>query len=64
MLGFGPLEVLMADPDVSDIMVNTHKQVYIEKQGKILLSDITFTSEKHLLNTIQKIVTLAGGRIR
>jgi pilus assembly protein CpaF len=63
MLGFGPIEVLMADADVSDIMINGHKQVYIEKHGKILLSDITFTSEKHLLNTIQKIVTLAGRRI-
>jgi len=63
VLGFGPLEVLMADPEVSDIMVNTHKQVYIEKKGKILLSDITFSNERHLLNTIQKIVSLVGRRI-
>jgi pilus assembly protein CpaF len=63
VLGFGPLEVLMADPGVSDIMINTHKQVYIEKNGKILLSDITFASEAHLLNTIQKIVSLVGRRI-
>lgn len=63
ILGFGPLEVLMADPDVSDIMINTHKQVYIEKQGKILLSDVSFTSERHLLNTVQKIVSLVGRRI-
>src|SRR5262249_44013700 len=40
VLGLGPLELLMSDPDVSDIMINTHKQVYIEKAGKILLSDI------------------------
>ena len=63
VLGLGPLELLMADPDVADIMVNTHKQVYIEKSGKILLSDITFTSEKHLLTTIQKIVTPVGRRV-
>jgi pilus assembly protein CpaF len=63
VLGFGPLEVLMSDPDVSDIMINTYKQVYIEKQGKILLSDITFTSERHLLNTVQKIVSLVGRRV-
>ncbi len=63
VLGFGPLEVLMADPEVSDIMINTFKQVYIEKRGKILLSDITFTSERHLLNTIQKIVSLVGRRV-
>lgn len=63
ILGLGPLEVLMADPHVSDIMINTHKQVYIEKDGKILLSDIMFTSEKHLLATIQKIVTAVGRRV-
>ena len=63
ILGLGPLELLMNDPDVSDIMINTHKQVYIEKRGKILLSDITFTSERHLLNTIQKIVAPVGRRV-
>lgn len=63
VLGLGPLELLMADTDVADIMVNTHKQVFIEKSGKILLTDITFTSEKHLLTTIQKIVTPVGRRV-
>ncbi len=63
VLGLGPLEILMHDPEVADIMVNTHKQVFIEKAGKILLSDITFTSEKHLLATIQKIVTPVGRRV-
>jgi len=63
ILGLGPLEVLMADQEVADIMVNTHRQVYIEKAGKLLLSDIVFTSEKHLLATIQKIVTAVGRRI-
>lgn len=63
ILGFGPLEVLIADPDVSDIMVNGPKQIYIEKAGKVLLTDVTFTSEKHLLNTIQKIVSLVGRRV-
>lgn len=63
ILGLGPLELLLHDPDVSDIMINTHKQVYIEKKGKIMLSDITFTSERHLLNTIQKIVAPVGRRV-
>ncbi len=63
LLGFGPLEVLLADPDVSDIMINGHAQVYIEKRGKIFLSDVKFSSEKHLLNVVQKIVTLVGRRI-
>lgn len=63
VLGFGPLEVLLSDGDVSDIMINTHKQVYIEKNGKLYLTDITFTSEKHLLDTVQKIVSLVGRRV-
>ncbi len=63
MLGFGPLEVLIADPDISDIMVNGSKRVFVEKYGKIILTDVTFTSEKHLLNTIQKIVSLIGRRV-
>lgn len=62
-LGFGPLEVLMADPEIADIMVNGHQQVFIEKNGKILLTDVTFGSEKHLLNVIQKIVAIVGRRI-
>lgn len=63
LLGLGPLELLMSDSEVSDIMINTHKQIYIEKAGKILLSDLVFTSEKHLLTTIQKIVAPVGRRI-
>jgi pilus assembly protein CpaF len=63
LLGFGPIEVLMADPEIADIMINGHRQVFIEKQGKILLTDITFGSEKHLLNVIQKIVAIVGRRI-
>jgi len=63
ILGFGPLEPLLLDAEVSDIMINTHRQVYIEKHGKILLSDVTFLSEKHLMNVVQKIVTQVGRRV-
>ncbi len=63
LLGFGPLEVLLADPDISDIMINGPKRIYIEKRGKLSVSDITFSSEKHLLNVIQKVVGLVGRRI-
>lgn len=63
ILGFGPLESLMSDPDVSDIMVNGPNQIYLEKEGKLALCDVTFTSEKHLLNVIQKIVSLTGRRV-
>lgn len=63
LLGFGPLEILLADPDVSDIMINGSKRVFVEKSGKIVLTDVTFTSEKHLLNVIQKIVSIVGRRV-
>lgn len=63
LLGFGPLEVLLADPDVSDIMINGYRQTYIERAGRLYLSDVTFASERHLLNVIQKIVAQVGRRI-
>lgn len=63
LFGFGPLEPLLADNDIADIMINGHKQVYIEKQGKILLTDVTFTSEKHLLTIVQRIVSRVGRRV-
>lgn len=63
LLGFGPIEVLMDDPEIADIMINGHKQVYVEKQGKVYRTDISFAGEKHLLNVIQKIVAIVGRRI-
>jgi pilus assembly protein CpaF len=63
ILGFGPLEALIADKDISDIMVNGPRQIYIEKGGKIYLTDITFASEAHLINIIQKIVSPVGRRV-
>jgi pilus assembly protein CpaF len=63
MLGFGPLELLMADPLVSDILVNSWQQIYVERRGKLELTDVTFTDEKHLLRIIDKIVSLVGRRI-
>lgn len=63
MLGFGPLELLMADPAVSDILVNSYRQIYVERKGKLELTNVTFTDEKHLLRIIDKIVSLVGRRI-
>ena len=63
MLGFGPLELLMADPTVSDILVNRFDQIYVERRGRLELTSITFTDEKHLLRIIDKIVSLVGRRI-
>jgi pilus assembly protein CpaF len=63
LLGFGPLETLLSDPEISDIMINGSKQIYIERAGKIYLSDVQFASERHLLNVVQKIVSLVGRRV-
>ncbi|MDP3618947.1 MAG: CpaF family protein [Ramlibacter sp.] len=63
MLGFGPLELLMADPTVSDILVNSYRQIYVERKGQLHMTDVTFTDEKHLLRIIDKIVSLVGRRI-
>ncbi|MBX3017031.1 MAG: Flp pilus assembly complex ATPase component TadA [Bdellovibrionaceae bacterium] len=62
-LGLGPLEDLLADPAVTEIMVNGYKRIFIEKSGKIQLSPTTFTSNHHLRNVIERIVTPLGRRI-
>jgi pilus assembly protein CpaF len=63
MLGFGPLELLMADPAVSDILVNAYDQIYVERKGRLELTDVTFTDDRHLMRIIDKIVSLVGRRI-
>lgn len=63
MLGFGPIELLMADPTVSDILVNSFDKIYVERKGKLELTNVTFTDENHLLRIIDKIVSLVGRRI-
>src|SRR5262245_55099837 len=49
MLGLGPLEPLLADPTVSDILVNTHKQIYVERQGRLEMTDVSFVDDAHLM---------------
>ena len=63
VLGLGPLEILMADSTISDILVNTYKQVYVERKGKLELSDVRFENEAHLLKIIDKIVSGVGRRV-
>jgi pilus assembly protein CpaF len=63
MLGFGPLELLMADPTVSDILVNSYNRIFVERKGRLELSPVRFADEKHLLRIIDKIVSLVGRRI-
>ncbi len=63
ILGLGPLEPLLNDPTVSDILVNGPNQVYVERRGKLELTDVTFGSDRHLINTIDRIVSAVGRRI-
>jgi len=63
VLGLGPLEPLMADPTISDILVNTYRQVYVERRGKLELSGVRFENEAHLLKIIDKIVSGIGRRV-
>ncbi|MDA0282547.1 MAG: ATPase, T2SS/T4P/T4SS family, partial [Planctomycetota bacterium] len=63
MFGLGPLEVLMDDPLVSDILVNGPYQVYVERSGQLDLSDVIFADEAHLVRIIQRIVSRVGRRI-
>jgi len=63
MLGFGPLEPLLADETVNDIMVNGPKQVYVERRGKLELTDVTFRDHAHTMSICTRIVTLVGRRI-
>ncbi|MGT2471928.1 CpaF family protein [Paraburkholderia terrae] len=63
MFGFGPLESLMRDPTISDILVNTHRQTFVERRGRLELTDVTFHDNAHLMKVIEKIVSRVGRRI-
>jgi pilus assembly protein CpaF len=63
MLGLGPLEPLLADPTISDILVNSHSQVYVERRGKLESTDVRFADDAHLMKIIDKIVSRVGRRI-
>jgi pilus assembly protein CpaF len=63
LLGLGPLEPLLKDPTITDVLVNGHAKVYVERYGVLELSPVRFKDEKHLLRIIQKIVSAVGRRI-
>jgi pilus assembly protein CpaF len=63
MLGLGPLEPLLEDESINDIMVNGAKQVYIERRGRLELADVQFRDDQHVMNVITRIVTRIGRRI-
>lgn len=63
VLGFGPLEPLLQDPTVSDILVNTYRQIYVERFGRLEPTDVRFKDDAHLRKIIDKIVSAVGRRI-
>jgi pilus assembly protein CpaF len=63
VMGLGPIEPLLADPTVSDILVNTWRQVYVERQGKLELTDVQFQNDSHLMRVIDKIASAVGRRV-
>jgi pilus assembly protein CpaF len=63
IFGLGPMEPLLKDPLVSDILVNGPKQVYIERQGRLSKTNVTFKDDAHLMRVIQRIATNVGRRV-
>ena len=63
LFGLGPLEMLLRDPAISDILVNRHNQVFVEREGKLSETDIVFRDDRHLMQIIERIVSSVGRRI-
>src|ERR1700737_392149 len=63
VLGLGPLEALLADPSITEIMINHPRQVYIERKGRIQLSAVVFDSDRHLRQVIDRVVSSVGRRV-
>jgi len=63
LFGLGPLEPLLADPTISDILVNSYSNIYIERRGKLLKTNIAFKDNEHLMRVIERIVSTVGRRI-
>ncbi|MBJ7610599.1 MAG: CpaF family protein [Candidatus Dormibacteraeota bacterium] len=63
VLGLGPLETLLNDPEVTEIMINSYRQIYVEQRGKLSLSAVTFESNEQLMQVIDRIVSSIGRRV-
>ncbi|MCS6993599.1 MAG: CpaF family protein [Anaerolineales bacterium] len=63
VLGYGPIQPLLNDPDVSEVMVNGPKKVYVEKKGKLMKTGVTFENDAHVIRVIERIVLPLGRRI-
>ena len=63
LFGLGPLEPLLSDPTISDILVNSHRKIYIERRGKLEVTNVAFKDDEHLMRVIERIVSSVGRRI-
>ena len=63
LVGYGPLELLLSDPDISEIMVNGAKNIFVERNGEVLETDVQFEDDDHLLRIIDRIVSPLGRRV-
>lgn len=63
VFGLGPLELLLKDPEIADILVNTHSQVYVERHGRLEKTDVRFRDDAHLMQIIERIVSRVGRRV-
>ena len=61
--GLGPIEPLLSDPSISDILINGYKQIYVERSGQLELSDVRFISEEHLRNKVDRMLYSTGRRV-
>ncbi len=63
LIGYGPIQLLLEDPDITEVMVNGPKQVYIERKGRLIKSNVTFENDEHILKIIDRIVLPLGRRV-
>jgi len=63
IIGYGPIQPLLDDPEISEVMVNRYNQVYVEKKGKLVLTDVQFAGDQQVMQVIEKIVAPIGRRI-
>ncbi len=63
LFGLGPLEPLLADPTISDILVNSYSRIYVERRGKLEVTNVAFKDNEHLMRVIERIVSSVGRRI-
>ncbi len=63
MIGYGPIQPLLDDPEISEVMVNGPKRVYIEKKGQLIRTDVAFDDELHVIRVIERIILPLGRRV-